>query len=91
MLYGPIWDLCHRKQLMHSRERQNTSITFGWYSENVYYETKFLYKNLKFFIILNVCQNHGKSLYILCKNYVKYKCAVEVWNVINLLCQNIAK
>lgn len=56
---------------MHGRERQNMSIKFGWYSENVYYETKFLYKNLKIFIILSVCQNHEKSLNILCKNYVK--------------------
>lgn len=44
------------------------SIKFGWYSENVYYETKFLYKNLKIFIVLSVCQNHGKSFHILCKN-----------------------
>lgn len=53
---------------MHGRERQNMSIKFGWYSENVYYEIKFLYKNLKIFIVLSVCQNHGKSFHILCKN-----------------------
>lgn len=48
---------------MHSRERQNMSITFGWYSENVYYETKFLYKNLKIFIILSARIIENLSIY----------------------------